>query len=63
MKTTKSKTYLFTYLDKNENELKSCVFEAFNMTEAKEIKEKLFAECMLNDCIKIKVSRIWQLMS
>lgn len=58
MKRTKNGTYLFTYLDKKGNELKSCVFDAFNMTEAKEIKNKLFAECMLNDCVKIKISII-----
>ena len=58
MKTTKTETYLFTYLDKKGNELKSYVFDAFNMAEAKKIKNKLFAECMLNDCVKIKISRI-----
>ena len=58
MRTTKNKAYLFTYLDKKGNELKSYVFEAFNMEEAKKIKAKLFAECMLNDCIKIKVAKL-----
>ena len=60
MKNKKTKTYLFTYLDKKGNELKSYVFYAFNMTEAKEVKKKLFAECMLNDCVKIKISMIWK---
>ena len=58
METKKDKTYLFTYLDKKGNELKSYVFDAFNMKEAKDIKRKLFAECMLNDCVKIKVALI-----
>ena len=58
MKTKQDKTYLFTYLDKKGNELKSYVLNAHNMKEAKDIKEKLFAECMLNDCVKIKISKI-----
>ena len=58
MKTTKIKTYLFTYLDNKGNELKRSLFDAVNIIEAEEIREKLFAECMLNDCVKIKVSEI-----
>ena len=58
LKTTKNKTYLFTYLDNNGNELKRSSFEAVNIMEAFEIKDKLLAECMLNDCVKIKVTRI-----
>ena len=60
MKAKENKTYLFTYLDKTGNELKSCVFDAFNMKEAKDIKNKLFSECMLNDCVKIKISILWK---
>ena len=56
MKKIHNKTYLFTYLDKKGNELKSYIFEAYNMSEAKQIRDKLFAECMLNDCVKIKIA-------
>ena len=58
MKTKKEQTYLFTYLDNRGNELKNHVLNAYNMKEAKDIKSKLFAECMLNDCVKIKVALI-----
>ena len=58
MKAKEDKAYLFTYLDRTGNELKSYVLNAYNMKEAKDTRNKLFAECMLNDCVKIKISKI-----
>ena len=58
MKAKENKAYLFAYLDKKGNELKSYVLNAYNMKEAKDTRNKLFAECMLNDCVKIKISKI-----
>jgi hypothetical protein len=51
------KTYTFFYEDRKGNDLGIKELPAFNIKEARKIRDRLFAECMLNDCSKIKVRR------
>ena len=52
------KTYKLDYLDKHNNTLKEGVINASNIREARGIRDKIFAECVINDCAKIKVVKI-----
>ena len=52
MKTTK-KTFILLYLDKGNNELKKDEISAYSAKEARATRDKVFASCMINDCVKI----------
>lgn len=53
------RTYKLIYLDRDGNELDSKEITALNIQEARKYRDRLFAECMMNDCIKITVKRIY----
>ncbi|MDD3040894.1 hypothetical protein [Bacteroides sp.] len=50
------KTYKLTYLDKDDNELDTKMITADNIKEACDYRDEVFAQCMINDCVKIKVT-------
>lgn len=52
------KTYKLSYLDRNDNELASKEITALNIKEAREYRNLEFAQCMINDCVKIKVTLV-----
>lgn len=50
------KTYKLSYQDKLGNELMSKQITACNIKQARLYRDMFFYECLLNDCVKIKVS-------
>lgn len=52
------KTYKLIYLDREDNELTTKEITAFNIKEARMIRDQEFAQCLINDCVKIKVQLI-----
>lgn len=56
IKTVKEKSYYLSYQEKNGPELQGKVIYSKNLKTAKAYANRLFAECMINDCTKIKVS-------
>lgn len=52
------KTYRFIYEDAQGNDLETKNYEFENITEARKHAQKLFAVCMYNDCVKIRVKKI-----
>jgi hypothetical protein len=49
--------YYLIYEDRYGNELDKRVIEAKDIYEARKIRDKIFAECMIGDCVKIKVKK------
>lgn len=52
------KTYKLSYLDKDNNELACKKITALNIKEAREYRDVEFAQCLKNDCVKIKVTLV-----
>lgn len=49
------KTYILIYEDKDRNELDRKEITAFNIKEARAHRNKILANSMMNDLLKIKV--------
>lgn len=52
------KTYKLTYLDKQDNELSKKEITALSIKDARKHRDAESAQCMMNDCVKIKVSLV-----
>ena len=57
LKKLKFQEYTFTYLDKQNNELKQNIWPCFSKKESLKIASKLLAESMMNDLYKIKTRK------
>jgi hypothetical protein len=54
---TIEKTYRLSYLDRKNNELKADEITAYSIQEARKTRDKIFGNCMINDCVKITVKK------
>ncbi|MBP6065087.1 MAG: hypothetical protein KA519_02055 [Bacteroides sp.] len=52
------KTYKFSYLDEDGNELTTKEISEFNIKDAHKRKDIEFAACKIADCVEIKVSLV-----
>jgi len=54
----KTKTYRFSLLDKDDNELRAFSADFYNIKDARLFRDRYYAESMEADCVKIKVSPV-----
>lgn len=47
------KTYIFTYIDSDNNDILVKEFDCFDEKEAANLAERLFAETMQIDCVAV----------
>lgn len=50
----KEAKYTFIYEDKGGNEITRKELPCYSKKEAVNVANRLFAECMINDCVKVK---------
>ena len=50
--------YSLSYRDRKNNELKADEITAFTIQDARKKRDKIFGNCMINDCVKITVKKI-----